>query len=119
MCLPGQGPPFPRASPLAGVACSQADCPGTNVAPTSLCTSAPPQHAGGPQQPPRRPGSAQPDPQDWTQLQNGASGCRQSAQVNAGHRVLVRRPLVPALGQAAVVCCPRDVVRGVVCSGFP
>lgn len=90
MCLPGQSPPFPCASSLAGVACSRQTAQGGSDvgagAPTSLCTSALLQHAEGSQQPPRRPGSAQPAPQDWTQLQNGASGRRQSAQVNAGHR---------------------------------
>lgn len=41
---------------------------GAAWAPTSLPTSAPSRHAGGAQQPPCRPSSAQPAPQNWTQL---------------------------------------------------
>ncbi|XP_019570299.2 MOB kinase activator 2 isoform X2 [Rhinolophus sinicus] len=48
--------------------------------PLSLSTSALPHDAGRPRRPFLRPGSAQPGPKNWTQLQNGASGRRQSAQ---------------------------------------
>lgn len=66
--------------------------------PLSLCASVLPHHAGGPRQPPRRPRSAQPAPQNRTQLQNGASGSRQSAQVKGGGGRLSVLSLVPAPG---------------------
>lgn len=78
--------------------------------PLSLPISALPHHAWRSQQSPHRPSPAQPAPQNWTQLQNGASGSRQSAQVNGagssgGCLSLVPTPGV-GLGRSGCRCSP-------------